>query len=285
MGLSATLAGASGAGDAAATGTASTCRRRSPAAAATLRTKDCDADHAPHCHGARRRPRRAHAAADRPDAEAAGSGRRQAADRSCAGSPRRRRASSARWSTCTTWPTRSSAISKGRTRAADRDLRRARRNCSTPAAAWSRRSARLGGEPFFHVNSDTIWIDGVKPNLERLAEAFDPAAMDALLLLAPAATSIGYAGPRRFHHGRRRPAARGAASAKSRRSSMPARRSCAPELFKDAPHGRVLADRCCSTAPPQPAGCMACASKACGCMSARPRRSPRPRPRSRPARR
>jgi MurNAc alpha-1-phosphate uridylyltransferase len=52
----------------------------------------------------------------------------------------------------------------------------------------------LGEAPFFHVNSDTIWIDGVKPNLERLAEAFDPARMDALLLLAPSAGSVGYAG-------------------------------------------------------------------------------------------
>jgi len=52
----------------------------------------------------------------------------------------------------------------------------------------------LGGGPFFHVNSDTIWIDGVAPNLMRLARTFDPARMDALLLLAPAATSIGYVG-------------------------------------------------------------------------------------------
>lgn len=52
----------------------------------------------------------------------------------------------------------------------------------------------LGPEPFFHLNSDTIWIDGVKPNLTRLADAFDPATMDALLLLAPVATSIGYPG-------------------------------------------------------------------------------------------
>jgi len=52
----------------------------------------------------------------------------------------------------------------------------------------------LGGGPFFHVNSDTIWIDGVAPNLMRLARAFDAARMDALLLLAPAATSIGYVG-------------------------------------------------------------------------------------------
>jgi N-acetyl-alpha-D-muramate 1-phosphate uridylyltransferase len=52
----------------------------------------------------------------------------------------------------------------------------------------------LGDAPFFHINSDTIWIDGVKPNLTRLAEAFDPATMDALLLLAPGAGSIGYNG-------------------------------------------------------------------------------------------
>ena len=52
----------------------------------------------------------------------------------------------------------------------------------------------LGGAPFFHINSDTIWIDGVKPNLTRLAETFDPATMDALLLLAPGAGSIGYTG-------------------------------------------------------------------------------------------
>jgi N-acetyl-alpha-D-muramate 1-phosphate uridylyltransferase len=52
----------------------------------------------------------------------------------------------------------------------------------------------LGKNPFYHLNADTIWIDGVKPNLTRLAEAFDPAAMDALLLLAPTAGSIGYAG-------------------------------------------------------------------------------------------
>ena len=52
----------------------------------------------------------------------------------------------------------------------------------------------LGDGPFFHVNSDTIWIDGVKPNLAQLAETFDPLTMDALLLLAPMIGSIGYSG-------------------------------------------------------------------------------------------
>jgi N-acetyl-alpha-D-muramate 1-phosphate uridylyltransferase len=52
----------------------------------------------------------------------------------------------------------------------------------------------LGDAPFYHLNADTMWIDGVRPNLARLAEAFDPARMDILLLMAPTANSIGYAG-------------------------------------------------------------------------------------------
>src|SRR6202161_3237838 len=52
----------------------------------------------------------------------------------------------------------------------------------------------LGDDPFFHVNADTMWIDGVRPNLARLADAFDPARMDILLLMAPTAGSTGYEG-------------------------------------------------------------------------------------------
>jgi MurNAc alpha-1-phosphate uridylyltransferase len=52
----------------------------------------------------------------------------------------------------------------------------------------------LGPDPFFHVNADTLWIDGVRPNLARLAEAFDPERMDILLLMAPTTSSIGYGG-------------------------------------------------------------------------------------------
>lgn len=52
----------------------------------------------------------------------------------------------------------------------------------------------LGDAPFFHLNADTMWIDGVRSNLARLAETFDPARMDILLLMAPTASSIGYSG-------------------------------------------------------------------------------------------
>ncbi|MGB5901324.1 MAG: nucleotidyltransferase family protein [Xanthobacteraceae bacterium] len=52
----------------------------------------------------------------------------------------------------------------------------------------------LGDAPFYHLNADTLWIDGAQPNLARLADAFDPARMDILLLMAPTADSIGYSG-------------------------------------------------------------------------------------------
>ncbi len=41
----------------------------------------------------------------------------------------------------------------------------------------------LGGAPFAVVNGDAFWLDGPTPALTRLAAAFDPAQMDALLLM------------------------------------------------------------------------------------------------------
>jgi len=53
---------------------------------------------------------------------------------------------------------------------------------------------KLGDAPFCLINSDTFWLDGVKPNFARLAEAYDGDTMDALLLLAATTGSIGYEG-------------------------------------------------------------------------------------------
>jgi len=60
---------------------------------------------------------------------------------------------------------------------------------------------KLGAEPFFHINSDTIWIDGVRPNLERLAEAFDRTAWMRCCCSRPPTTASLF-GARRFSHGR-----------------------------------------------------------------------------------
>src|SRR3981189_3301462 len=53
----------------------------------------------------------------------------------------------------------------------------------------------LGHAPFFLVNADTMWIDGVRPNLARLAETFDTAAMDILMLMAPNASRLARGRP------------------------------------------------------------------------------------------
>jgi len=94
----------------------------------------------------------------------------------------------------------------------------------------------LGDAPFFHVNSDSIWVDGVKPNLARLAEGFDAAAMDALLLLAPTSGSIGYAGRGDFTM-----TSDGRLHRRAEREVAPfvfaGAAILAPALFKDAPQG------------------------------------------------
>jgi MurNAc alpha-1-phosphate uridylyltransferase len=52
----------------------------------------------------------------------------------------------------------------------------------------------LGAGPFFIVNADSIWLEGIAPNLTRLARAYDEKRMDALLLVAATASSLGYDG-------------------------------------------------------------------------------------------
>lgn len=52
----------------------------------------------------------------------------------------------------------------------------------------------LGAEPFFVVNGDILWLDGHTPALKRLAQLWDPARMDALLLVHSAAQARGIEG-------------------------------------------------------------------------------------------
>lgn len=56
----------------------------------------------------------------------------------------------------------------------------------------------LGDGPFYVVNGDTFWLDSHTPGLLRLAQVWDGAAMDALLLLHSTAWAIGYEGPGDF---------------------------------------------------------------------------------------
>ena len=56
----------------------------------------------------------------------------------------------------------------------------------------------LGSGLFFAVNAKILWLNGKTNALHRLAAAWDDARMDALLLLQPTATAVGYDGPGDF---------------------------------------------------------------------------------------
>lgn len=52
--------------------------------------------------------------------------------------------------------------------------------------------AQLGSEPFFAINGDALWRDHGESALARLAAAFRPGEMSALLLLQPKETALSY---------------------------------------------------------------------------------------------
>lgn len=57
----------------------------------------------------------------------------------------------------------------------------------------------LGTAPFFVFNSDSFWLEGEMPALERLRAAWNEMRMDCLLLLSDPARSVGYTGGGDFH--------------------------------------------------------------------------------------
>jgi MurNAc alpha-1-phosphate uridylyltransferase len=57
------------------------------------------------------------------------------------------------------------------------------------------RALPLLDEVFFVVNGDVLWLDGKDRALRRIADVFDADRMDAVLLLQPTLTAIGYEGP------------------------------------------------------------------------------------------
>ncbi|HCR95468.1 MAG TPA: mannose-1-phosphate guanylyltransferase [Oceanicaulis sp.] len=57
----------------------------------------------------------------------------------------------------------------------------------------------LGDDPIFVANIDSVWReDGTESELRKLARAFDPDRMDALLLITPTANTLGFDGPGDF---------------------------------------------------------------------------------------
>jgi MurNAc alpha-1-phosphate uridylyltransferase len=56
----------------------------------------------------------------------------------------------------------------------------------------------LGDDPFFAINTDVTWATPGDTTFLKMAEAYDPEHMDALLLLADMGATLGFRGPGDF---------------------------------------------------------------------------------------
>ena len=94
----------------------------------------------------------------------------------------------------------------------------------------------IGPDPFLILNSDSLWLEGPRSNVARLIDAWDPARMDILLLLAATATSLGYDGAGDFTMD-----PRGVLARRQERCVAPFVYAgvaiLKPELFADTPDG------------------------------------------------
>jgi MurNAc alpha-1-phosphate uridylyltransferase len=57
----------------------------------------------------------------------------------------------------------------------------------------------FGQEPFFIMNSDSIWVEGFGHALDRMKDRWNPDTMDGLLLMATMVSAIGYEGSGDFN--------------------------------------------------------------------------------------
>ena len=98
------------------------------------------------------------------------------------------------------------------------------------------------GRPFFIINSDTVWVEGIGHALDRMISRWDPETMDALLLMAAMTTALGFEGPGDFNM-----APDGSLSrVEERRLSpfaYPGVQIVHPRLFDNAPSGGFSTNR------------------------------------------
>jgi len=98
------------------------------------------------------------------------------------------------------------------------------------------------GQPFFVMNSDTIWVEGIGHALDRMIARWDADAMDALLLMASMTTALGFEGRGDFNMASDGRLSRG----EERRLTAfayPGVQICHPRLFDGAPQGAFSTNR------------------------------------------
>ncbi len=102
--------------------------------------------------------------------------------------------------------------------------------------------ALLGDGPFFTVNADTFWLNGPLDALGRLADTWDDANMDGLLLLHSTVEAYGYTGLGDF-----RAAGDGLLERRPEAEVSPwlstGIQILHPRLFEDAPQGAFSLNR------------------------------------------
>ena len=116
-------------------------------------------------------------------AQAAGQGRRQGADRPLP-RPFRRGRRRARDRQCPLARRPDRGASGLRADARRSSFRTSARRLLDQGGGIKRALPLIGDAPFFLCNTDAFWIEGPRSNLRRLAAAFDPERMDAVLLVA-----------------------------------------------------------------------------------------------------
>ncbi|WIM11578.1 nucleotidyltransferase family protein [Enhydrobacter sp.] len=96
----------------------------------------------------------------------------------------------------------------------------------------------LGGGPFFILNGDGLWSDGATPMLDRMADAWNPRRMDALLLLHPLEIAIGREAKERGDYFLKTDGRARYRGATERAPYLFASVSiCGADLFRDSPDG------------------------------------------------
>ena len=97
-------------------------------------------------------------------------------------------------------------------------------------------------EPFFIMNSDTVWVEGIGHALDRMLARWDADTMDALLMMAAMTTALGFEGPGDFNM-----AADGKLSRVDERRlspfAYPGVQIAHPRLFNNAPKGGFSTNR------------------------------------------
>jgi MurNAc alpha-1-phosphate uridylyltransferase len=99
----------------------------------------------------------------------------------------------------------------------------------------------FGGQPFFILNADSVWVEGYVPALTQMQRQWDEASMDGLLLLAPMTAAMGYDGTGDFTMD-----AAGRIARPERNTSpyaYPGVQIAHPRLFADAPQGEFSTNR------------------------------------------